>query len=74
MPDAVVSELPQDLPPATMDSMGQLLLLLFLAFLGTLLLLWLVILLARFVQRHAAKKAQPPPGQDPPAPREGEAP
>ncbi len=53
MPDAVVSELPAEATPATLESAGQLLLLLVVAFLATLLLLWMVIFLARFLRRHA---------------------
>ncbi|MGN0866310.1 MAG: hypothetical protein ACI4SG_01350 [Oligosphaeraceae bacterium] len=53
MPDVVVSELPAEAAPATLESAGQLLLLLAVAFLATLLLLWMVILLARFLRRHA---------------------
>ncbi len=59
MPDAVVSELPAEAPPATLESAGQLLLLLAVAFLATLLLLWMVILLARFLRRHSVLSRAP---------------
>lgn len=55
MLDIVVSELPQTEPEATFSGAGQLLVALPLAFLVLLFLLWLVIFLAGYIRRHAAK-------------------
>ena len=43
-------------PPATIDAAWQLLLMLLVAFVGTILAVWLVILFARYLRRNAFRK------------------
>ena len=53
--DIIGSELPQAEPEATFGGAGQLLIALPLAFLVLLFLLWLVIFVAGYIRRHAAR-------------------
>ncbi len=64
---AVISSESQPLkpePPATLRQAGQLLGLLLIAFVGTILAVWIVIRFARMLKRNAARKPEdtPPPG------------
>ncbi len=54
--DIVLSYTPKEEAPATMDTAMRLLIALGLAFLGMLVVIWLVILLTRLVKRHASAK------------------
>lgn len=54
--DIVLSYTPKEEPPATMDTAMRLLVAIGLAFLGMLVVIWLVILLTRLVKRHASAK------------------
>lgn len=54
--DIVLSYTSKEEAPATMDTAMRLLIALGLAFLGMLVVIWLVILLTRLVKRHASAK------------------
>ena len=56
MLDIVLSYTPKEEAPATMDTAMRLLVAIGLAFLGMLVVIWLVILLTRLVRRHASAK------------------